>query len=176
MSETVVLTRRAQVLALAVQMVGYIPVESLVVLTTDRGRVGPVAVTELPAVPDELAGGPTADQLANLLFRHGDAAVLVVFTASAPVWSAPVRRLAGQLGRMVQIAAVLYADPDSYGSYRDGGGGSWSLDDLPDAVRLAASRPVLPGRDTLAAALAPERGGRVIPRNCSPGQPMTRPP
>jgi len=55
-SETVVLTRRAQVLALAVQMVGYIPVESLVVLTTDRGRVGPVAVTELPAAADELAG------------------------------------------------------------------------------------------------------------------------
>ena len=100
--------------------------------------------------------------LANLLFRHCDAAVLVVFPGSPPLWSAPVRRLAGQLGRVAEIAAVLYTDADSYGSYRDGEGGLWSLDDLPDAARLAALRSVLPGRDTLAAALDPERGGRVI--------------
>lgn len=162
MSETVVLTRWAQVTALAVQLVGYIPAESLVVVTTRRGRVGPVAVTELPTVPDELATGPAADQVATLLRRHGDAAVLVVFTGSPPLWSEPVRRLAGQLAYVAEIAAVLHADADSYGSYGDGAGGSWSLDDLPTAARLAALRPVLPSRDTLGAALDPERGGRMI--------------
>ena len=52
--------------------------------------------------------------LANLLFRHCDAAVLVVFPGVSPALVAPLRRLAGQLGRVAEIAAVLYTDADSY--------------------------------------------------------------
>jgi hypothetical protein len=160
MSETVVLTRRAQLLALAVQMAGYVPTESLAVVTIRSKQVGPVAVVKLPTTAD--LTWTVAETLTGMLQRHADAAVLVVFTDRPQAWAQPVQQLAEQLDRAAEISAVLYADGDSYGSYGDDReSGTWSLDDLPDGVRLTGLR-VAPSRDTLRAALDPSSGGRVI--------------
>ena len=164
MSESIVLTRRAQLLALTVQMARYVPTESLAMVTIRSGRVGPIAVMELPNDPIDLTAGAVVQTLTGVLRRHADAAVLVVFTDRAPVWEQPVLQLAGQLDHISEVGAILHADADCYGSYGDDPErGTWSLDDLPDGVRLAGLR-VLPNRDTLRAALDPHRGGRVIAR------------
>ena len=164
-SETIVLTRRAQLLALTVQMAGYVPKESLAVVAIRSGRVGPIAVVELPAEPADLASPDVVPTLTGVLRRHADAAVLVVFTDRPRVWELPVLQLAAQLGDTAVIGAILHADADAYGSYgADRERGAWSLDDLPDSVRLAGLR-VLPSRDALRAALDPQRGGRVIARH-----------
>jgi len=162
MSEKIVLTRRAQLLALAVQMAGYVPTESLAVVSIRSKRVGPIAVAKLPTDPADLTSWAVAETLTGALRRHADAAVLVVFTEQPQAWAQPVQQLAEQLDRAAEISAVLYADADTYGSYGDDPeGGTWSLNDLPDGVRLAGLR-VMPSRDTLGAALDPRLDGRVI--------------
>lgn len=165
MSEKIVLTRRAQLLALAVQMAGYVPTHSLAVVAIRSGQVGPIAVVELPTNPADLTSVDVVQTLTAILRRHADAAVLVVFTDRPQAWEQPVLQLAEQLDHTAEIGAILHADANSYGGYgSDRERGTWSLDDLPDGVRLAGLR-VLPSRDVLRAALDPRRGGRVIARH-----------
>ena len=165
MSEKIVLTRRAQLVALAVQMAGYVPAESLAVLALRAGRVGPIAVVELPPDPADLTSAVTVQTLTGALRRHADAAVLLVFTDRPDTWEPPLQRLAEYLGHTAEIGAVLHADARSYSSYDSDAAehGTWSLDDLPDGVRLTGLR-VWASRDALRAVLDPDRGGRVIDR------------
>ena len=89
-------------MALAVQMAGYVPTESLAVVTIRSKQVGPVAVVKLPTTAD--LTWTVAETLTGMLQRHADAAVLVVFTERPQAWAQPVQQLAEQLDRAAEAS------------------------------------------------------------------------
>ena len=149
----------AGLVSVAVQSLGFIPEESLVmVCLTDSARLGPICRIDLPEhASDEASFASAVGDLVSAADQHADAVILMLFTRASARRAEFAERVADHFaGRIYPVSALLWVSDSRIGDYRHPAAGTrtWNLvRDLPDALLLTTNRRVLPDRRSVAATI-----------------------